>query len=80
MSNINFWDEHTSTQYIYAAGWRLQRSQKGGWWWEMRHENGVVDKMLPPLWVVELQQDAVRRGREEIRSSIRNVIGVKNEY
>lgn len=71
-----FLKAHTSLKDLLDAGWYVDHSMGGGFWFRNR---GTQQRQSLPHWINELVFDAERQGREVAQHQIRFALGIKDD-
>lgn len=67
-----FASRETTMADLKAAGWRLDCSTSGNWWF--RHRSGK--RYMPPEWVLEMVVESEETGKQSVRNMVRGLLGM----
>lgn len=72
-----FNDHYTTLEKLYEAGWYIEHSSGGGWWFRNKetHERYAV-----PHWVRQCVAQALDCGMKSIKGQLKDILSGKSHY
>ena len=70
-----FCGSRTSLEDIQAAGWRIEHSSGGSWWWR----DNATGRIFIPHWVLMIEDLAERTGALRVQNNIKDALGIKRK-